>query len=148
MRFPSVIRLDGKTATGIPVPDEVVEALGGGKRIPVTVTIGDYHYRSSVASRGGAFVVPISAEHRSGAGVQAGDEVEVDLTLDDAPREVVVPDDLAAALAADAAARSRFDGLSYSNQSRIVLSVEGAKAAETRQRRIDKAVTDLRDGKI
>ena len=83
-------------------------------------------------------MVSLSAEHRAGAGVGGGDEVEVDLELDSAPREVTVPDDLAAALDAEPAARATFDGLSYSNRSWHVLQVTGAKTEETRQRRIAK----------
>ena len=147
VRFRAVIELGGKTATGFEVPAEVVAALGTGKRPPVRVTIGGYTYRSTVAVMGGRYLVPLAAEHRAGAGVAAGDEVDVELEPDDAPREVEVPDDLAAALARDPAARAAFDKLSYSNRRRIVLAVEGAKAAETRQRRIDKAVADLREGK-
>ncbi len=144
MRFTTTIELGGKTATGIPVPEEVVLGLGRGKRVPVTVTIGGHTYRSTIAAYNGAYMLPLAAEHREAAGVAAGQEVEVDLEVDDAPREVEVPEDLAAALAADEAAQSAFDRLSYSNKRRIVLSVEGAKAAETRARRIDKALVELR----
>ena len=144
MRFTATIELGGKTATGIPVPEELVLGLGRGKRVPVTVTIGGYTYRSTIAPYNGLYMLPLSAEHREAAGVTAGQEVEVGLEVDDAPREVEVPEDLRAALASDDAARAAFEKLSYSNQRRIVLSVEGAKAAETRARRIDKAVAELR----
>jgi hypothetical protein len=147
MRFQSVIQLGGKTATGIPVPEEVVSNLGPSKRPPVRVTINGHTYRSTVASRGGEFVLPISAENREGAGVVAGDEVDVDIELDTEPREVAVPPDFAEALDRDEAARRSFEGLSYSQKQRHVLSIEGAKTAETRQRRIDKAVGALREGR-
>ena len=144
MRFTATIELGGKTATGIPVPEEVVLGLGRGKRVPVTVTIGGYAYRSTIAAYNGHYMLPLAAEHREAAGVSAGQEVVVDLEVDDAPREVEVPEDLAFALAADDAAGAAFDKLSYSNKRRIVLSVEGAKAPETRARRIDKALAELR----
>jgi uncharacterized protein YdeI (YjbR/CyaY-like superfamily) len=96
---------------------------------------------------GGRFMVGVAAEHRAAAGVAAGDEVDVDLELDLAPREVAVPQDLAEALDHDPDAGRFFDGLSYSNRRRIVLSVEDAKTAETRQRRIVRAVESLREGK-
>lgn len=147
MRFRSVIELHGKTATGFQVPEEVVTALGVGKRPPVRVTIGAYTYRSTVAPMGGVYMLPLSAENRTGAGVTAGDEVEVELELDTEPREVTVPPDFAEALDRDGEARQQFDRLSYSNQRRHVLQIEQAKTAETRQRRIDKAVSLLRDGK-
>ena len=142
-RFAATVILGGKTATGIQVPDAVVEQIGAGKRPPVRVTIRGYTYGTTVAPMGGAFWIPLAAEHRTAAGVQAGDEIEVELELDTEPRAVDVPGDLAAALAVDAAAKAAFDKLSYSNQRRHVLSVEDAKTPETRQRRIEKVVAAL-----
>ena len=147
MRFHTTILQGGKSATGIQVPDEVVAALGSGRRPPVKVTINGYTYRRTVAVMGGAYMVGVSAEHRAGAGVAGGDQVEVDLELDTAPREVEVPADLAAALDAEPAARSTFDGLSYSNRSWHVLQVTGAKTEETRQRRIARSVEALKQGR-
>lgn len=147
MRFRTTVHLGGKTATGIQVPDEVVAALGAGKRPPVHVTINSYTYRSTVAPMGGEFWIPVSAEVREHSGVAAGDEVDVELQLDTAPREVVVPPDFAAALAADSDAQRFFDGLSYSNKRRLVLQIEGAKTEETRQRRIATTVDKLREGR-
>ena len=147
MRFQSIIQLGGKTATGIPVPEEVVSDLGPSKRPPVRVTINGHTYRSTVASRGGEFVLPISAENREGAGVVAGEEVDVDIELDSEPREVAVPPDFAEALDRDVEARRSFDRLSYSQKQRHVLSIEGAKTSETRQRRIAKAIGELRESR-
>jgi hypothetical protein len=146
MRFRTTVELHGRTATGMPVPAEVVEALGAGKKPPVRVTIDGHTYRSSVGSRGGVYLLPLSAENRAAAGVTAGDEVEVDVELDDAPREVTVPDDLRAALSTDDAARTAFEALPYSHQQRHVLAIEDAKTPETRARRIDKALAMLRAG--
>ncbi len=147
MRFHSVVQLGGKTATGIPVPEEVVTSLGSSKRPPVRVAINGHTYRSTLASRSGQFMLPISAENRASAGVAAGDEVEVDIELDTAPREVTVPPDLAEALERDVDAKRYFDGLSYSQKQRHVLPIEQAKTAETRQRRIDKALSMLRESR-
>jgi hypothetical protein len=102
MRFRAAIELNGKTATGIEVPAEVVTALGQGRRPPVTATINGFTYRTSVAALGGRFLMPVSAQVRQDAGVAAGDVVDVDLELDEAPRTVTVPADLAEALARDA----------------------------------------------
>lgn len=136
--------LGGTTATGIEVPAEVVQALGEGrKRVPVTVTIGSYSYRSTIAPMGGSSWIPLAAEHREAAGLAANDSVEVDLERDDAPRSVEVPADLAVALAAAPGAQAAFDALSYSNQRRHVLSVDGAKTEETRARRVARTVTEL-----
>lgn len=147
MRFRALVQPGGKTATGIRVPPEVVVGLGSSKRPAVRVTIGDYTYRSTVASMGGEFMLPISAENRAGAGVAAGDEVDVDIELDTEPREVSVPADFAEALDRDADARRFFEGLSYSRKQWYVLSIEGAKTAEARQRRIAKSVSMLREGR-
>ncbi|MBN6039826.1 YdeI/OmpD-associated family protein [Amycolatopsis sp. 195334CR] len=147
MRFRTKIELGSKTATGFEVPAEVVEALGSGKRPAVTVTIGDHRYRSTVAVMGGRYLVPLSAENRTAAGLAAGDEVEVGLELDTKPREVDVPPDFAEALAAEPAAQSFFESISYSNKRWHVLSIDGAKTPETRARRIEKSVGMLRDGR-
>jgi hypothetical protein len=147
MRFRTTILQSGKTTTGIQVPQEVVEALGSGRRPAVRVTINGYTYRSTVAVMGGAYMVGVSAEHRAGAGVAGGDEVDVDIQLDTAPRQVSVPADLDAALAAEPDARRTFDGLSYSDKSWHVLQVTGAKTDQTRQRRIARSVDILKQGR-
>ncbi|WP_276355671.1 YdeI/OmpD-associated family protein [Cohnella caldifontis] len=148
MKFKATLELNGKTATGIEVPEAIVTALGGGKKPAVVVKIGAYAYRSTVASMGGRYMLPVSSEHRAGAGVEAGDVIEIELELDDQPREAIVPDDFAEALGRNEAARQYFDRLSYSNKRRILLNIEGAKTAETRQRRIEKSLDSLREGKI
>jgi Bacteriocin-protection, YdeI or OmpD-Associated/Domain of unknown function (DUF1905) len=147
MKFPAVIELGGKSATGFRVPDEVVAALDSGKRPAVRVTIGRHTYRSTVAVMDGVFMLPLSAENREAAGVAAGDTVDVELELDTAPRVLAVPGDLAAALDADPEARRTFDALSYSNRRWHVESVEGAKTDETRQRRISKSIASLHAGR-
>ena len=148
MRFRTTLLQNDKTATGFRVPDEVVEALGKGKRPPVRVTINGYTYRSTVAVMGGDYMLGVSADNRAGAGVKGGDEIDVELELDTAPREVSVPADLAAAIEAEPGAKRTFDSLSYSNKSWHVLQIEGAKSDETRQRRIVKSVEALREGRI
>ena len=147
MRFHTTVLQGDKTATGIQVPDEVVAALGSGKRPAVKVTINGFTYRSTIAVLGGVYMVGVSAENRAGARVAGGDEVDVDIELDLEPRQVSVPSDFAAALDTDPKARATFDGLSYSNRSWHVLSITGAKTDETRRRRIDKSIALLREGR-
>lgn len=147
MRFRATVEQSGKTATGIRVPDEVVERLGAGKRPPVKITINGHTYRSTIAIMGGVFMVGVSAENRAKTGVAGGDKVQVDIELDTEPREVTVPADFAKAIKRDAAAKRTFDGLSPSNKKWHVLSIEGAKTAETRQRRLDKSVATLHEGR-
>jgi Domain of unknown function (DUF1905)/Bacteriocin-protection, YdeI or OmpD-Associated len=116
MRFQATLLLAGKTATGIEVPAEVIEGLGGGRKPAVRVTLGAYSYRSTVAPRGDRFLLGVSAENREGAGVDAGDVLDIDLALDTEQRVVSVPEDLAEALDGDAKARAFFESLTYSQQ--------------------------------
>jgi len=143
MRFRGIVALGGKTATGIEVPAAVLTALGPGKRLPVTVNVGGHSYRTTVAPMGGAYFVPLSAEHRTAAGVAAGDEIDVEIVLDTAERTVDVPPDLLEALDRAGAARRAFDALSYTRRKEWARLVESAKTPETRQRRIAKAVGEL-----
>lgn len=92
-------------------------------------------------------MLPVSAENREAAGVAAGDEVDVDIELDTEPRQVTVPDDFSEALDREPGARRYFDGLSHSQRRWHILSVEGAKTPETRQRRIDKSMGTMREGR-
>jgi bifunctional DNA-binding transcriptional regulator/antitoxin component of YhaV-PrlF toxin-antitoxin module len=147
MRFRTTVQLDGKTATGLLVPPEVVAGLGESRKPAVTVTLNGFTYRSTIASRGGRYLIPVSADIRKQSGVAAGDELEVDVELDTAPREITVPGDLAERLAAEPAVLDFFSSLSYSNKSVHTLSIEQAKTPETRARRVDKAMDTLRQGK-
>ena len=137
--FSAVLELAGKTATGMTVPDDIVDKLGAGKRPPVKVTINGYTYRNTIAVMGARYMLGVAAEHREKAGVSAGDKLKVTLELDTAERTVDVPPDLAKALKA-AKATAGFDALAYTFRKEHVRSIEEAKAPETRQRRIDKAV--------
>jgi hypothetical protein len=147
MKFRTVVELHGKTATGIPVPEDVVAALGPGKRPAVVVSVGGHSYRTTVAPMGGRFFVPLSAGHREAAGVAAGAEVDVGIEPDTAPREVTVPADLADALAGDAPAREFFGGLSYTHRKEWVRWIEEAKRPQTRATRLAKTVESLRAGR-
>jgi hypothetical protein len=147
MKFRTTILQGGKTATGIRVPDEVMASLAAGKKPPVQVTINGHTYRSSVATIDGQPMVGVSADNRAAAGVAGGDQVEVDIELDTTPREVQVPPELAAALAMDPGAKQFFDSLSNSNKSWHTLAIAGAKTDETRQRRLEKSMLMLREGR-
>jgi len=142
-KFRTKLEQAGKTATGFRVPPEVVEALGKGKKPPVRVTIKGYTYRNTVAVMGGEYWLGVSAEHREGSGVKGGEMIDVTLVLDDAPREIEVPEDLAAALKRDAKASKFFETLSYSKKRWFVDPIRQAKTEETRARRVAKAVEML-----
>ncbi len=133
--------------TGIEVPAEVIEALGAGRRPAVRVVVNDHEFRTTVGVMRGVSMVPVSKAIRTEAGLAAGDAISVTLTVDDSPREVDVPADLAAALAAEPAAKAFFDGLSNSLQRYHVGQVTDAKTEATRERRIAKAVQLFLDGR-
>lgn len=127
--------------TGVPVPTEVLDALDGGRRPAVSLTVNGFEYRSTVGSMGGEFLVPFSSALRTDSGIAGGDPLTVDIELDTALRTVEPPADLAEAMDA-AGVRSAFDALSPSRQKAHVTSVESAKAEETRARRVAKVVAE------
>ena len=143
--FRTTLLQAGKTATGFVVPPAIVEKLTAGKRPPVRVTINGHTYRNTVAVMGGRYMIGVSAAHRDEAGVRGGEEIEVQLMLDMMPREVDLPADFAAALAADPGAKRSFESLSYSKKQRHVLAIAGAKTPETKGRRIAKAIKELKE---
>lgn len=147
MRFRAELQSTGGNTAGFQVDDELVAALGGGGRPKVVVTVNGFEWRSSIARMGGAYWLGVSAERRAAAGVAAGDVLDVEVELDTAAREVELPADLAAALDAEPGARAYWDGLSFSNQSYHVLQVTGAKAAETRARRVARTVAMMAEGR-
>ncbi|MCL2394325.1 MAG: YdeI/OmpD-associated family protein [Acidimicrobiaceae bacterium] len=135
-------------AAGILLDDDQVAVLGeGAKRFPVRATVNGYSWRTSVARMGGESLVGLNREVRAGAGVEAGDSVEVTLELDTEPREVEVPADLAAALAADAEAGARFDAMAFTHRKEYARWVADAKRADTRERRVHQALEMIRDGR-
>jgi len=141
--FRTVLHQQGNNV-GIVVPDEIVAELGAGKRPLVKVTIdGRYSFVYTIAVMGGRNMIGFSAAHRAASGFRGGDEVEVDLELETAPREVDIPPQLAAALAADPVAAAAFDKLSYTFRKEHARAISEAKADETRQRRLDKILASL-----
>ena len=146
MKFTTTIQGSGNK-TGIEVPEEVVTALGAGRRPPVVVTMNGASYRSSIAVMGGRNMVGVSAANRQLTGVSAGDTVEVAMELDTQPRIIEVPEDLAAALESEPQAKAFYEALNYSSQRRYVEPITDARTAETRTRRVAKTVADLNSGK-
>jgi hypothetical protein len=141
MRFETVLFQQGNN-TGIEVPSEVVEALGGGRRAAVTVSVNGFEYRSTLAVMGGRQLIPFSADKRAASGIRGGDAITVEVALDTAARTVDVPDDLAFALQT-AAVREAFDRLAPSARKAHVTSVTSAKSPDTRARRIESIVDKL-----
>ena len=123
----------------------MVQALGGGARPRVTITVNGHSWQSRIAITRGRNLIGLSNANRQAAGVMTGDEVEVDVELNAEPPVVVEPADFASALDADPVARAAYDRLAYSHKREHVLAIEGAKKPETRARRIEKALAMLRD---
>jgi Bacteriocin-protection, YdeI or OmpD-Associated/Domain of unknown function (DUF1905) len=144
--FETTVTANGNN-TGIVVPEEVIERLGAGKRPALLVNLNGYEYRTTAGVMGGKHMVSVSAAVRKATGLGGGDPVQVTLTVANTPREVTVPDDFAAALAADEQAAAFFAGLSNSIQRYHVDNVTAAKSADTRQRRVEKAIALFRAGK-
>lgn len=144
MKFKTTILQTGNN-TGIEVPEKILEELGGGKRPLVIVTLNDnYTYQNAVAKMGDKFMISLSAENRQKANLKGGDKVEVTLELDLAPRTVEVPNDLQKALDKYSTAKTHFEKLAPSKKKAIVLSIQDAKTEETRTRRIEKAIANLK----
>jgi len=144
--FETTVAASGNN-TGIVVPGELIEQLAAGNRPSVVVSVNGYEYRNTVGVMGGRHMISVSAAVRSATGLKGGDRVRVTLTVADTAREVNVPADFAAALAADERAKAFFGTLSNSMQRYHVDSINAAKSADTRQRRIDKAIALFLDGK-
>ena len=144
--FETTVAASGNN-TGIVVPGEVINQLGAGNRPPVIVNVNDHEYRNTVAVMGGKHMISVSAAVRKATGLKAGDPIRVTLTVADTPRDVNVPADLAAALATDDRAGAFFVKLSNSMQRYHIDNINAAKSAETRLRRITKAVSLFREGK-
>jgi hypothetical protein len=145
MKFIAELLLTGKNTAGFEVPESVVEALGGGGRPKVSVTVKGYTFRTSIARMGGRYLLGFSAERRTEAGVVGGEVLQVDVELDTAPRELDVPEVLSSALESDAEAKAFWETLSYSNRQWHVLQVTGAKTDATRDRRIEKTLAAMRE---
>jgi hypothetical protein len=143
IKFKATLLLSKKTATGVEVPEEVIEKLAGGKRPPVKVTINGYTYPNTIAVMNGVYMLSVSADVREKAGIQSGDKVEVQLELDTQPREVEIPLVLQKALSRNATAKKFFETLSNSNKKRFTIPIEQAKTDETRTRRVEKAILEL-----
>jgi Bacteriocin-protection, YdeI or OmpD-Associated/Domain of unknown function (DUF1905) len=129
--------------TGIEVPADVVAALDAGKRPAVVVKVNGYEYRSTIAPMGGKYLLPFSADRRKESGIQGGDQIDVELTVDTVARTVEVPDDLQTALNSSPTAAAAWDKLSYTRKKEHARSVLDAKKAETRARRIASVLAEL-----
>lgn len=143
LRLGSVLEPMGP-AGAIVLDDEQVAQLSTAKAFPVVVTIGERSARLRLARMGGRNLIGFSKAVRAELGVEIGDTVEVSITADTAERTVDIPDALAEALASDPTATAAFEAVSYTRRKEIARSIAEAKQEQTRQRRLDKALEDLR----
>ncbi|MFT3835019.1 MAG: YdeI/OmpD-associated family protein [Micropruina sp.] len=146
LRIVRTLEPRGPAGALILTDDEVAE-LGGGKRAAVRVRVGEREAAIRLAVMGGENMIGMSKATRAALGVELGELLEATITVDDAPREVDVPDELAAALATDAAASAFFEQLPYTARKEFALWVSDAKRADTRQRRLEETLRLLREGK-
>jgi len=144
MKFRAQVMPSGN-ATAVEVPDDVMQTLGPKGRPPVTITINGHSWRSRVAAMRGRRLIGISAAHRAAARISEGDIAEIDVELDEAPREVIEPADLADALDNCREARTSFDRLPFGLQQKHVKTIQEAKSTEVRERRISKLIAALKD---
>jgi hypothetical protein len=142
MKFKTTIMQVGNN-TGINVPPEVIEKLGGGKKPAVVVTLNNYSYRSTVAVMGGRYMISLSAENRKNANVKGGDELEITVMLDTEARTVDLPSDFKKGLDNNKQAQMAFEKLSPSKKKAMVVSINEAKTEETKFKRIEKAINSL-----
>lgn len=142
MQFRAVVIPSGNAAA-VEIPDTVMQSLGAEPRPPVTISINGHSWRSRVAIMNGRRLVGISAANRAAAGIAEGQTIDLDITLDTAPREVEEPDDLKSALDERPGARVAFDKLPFGLKAKHLRDIEAAKTAEVRARRIGKLVETL-----
>jgi Domain of unknown function (DUF1905)/Bacteriocin-protection, YdeI or OmpD-Associated len=143
MKFKTKLLTAGKTATGIKIPPEIIEKLGGGKKPLVKVTINGFTYRSAVAVMGGAFMVGVNAENRDGAKVKGGDIINVTIELDTEERKIEIPGDFQKVLNKNSATKKKFEALSNSKKKALTIPIANGKTEETRNRNIEKAMKIL-----
>jgi hypothetical protein len=147
MEYRGELEQTGGNTTGFRIPDEFVAGLGGGGRPKVVVRVGEFEFRSSIARMGGEYWLGVSAERRAAGGLEGGHVYDLGIELDAAPRTVEVPEDLAAALAAEPEVKAFWESISFSNQRWHAEQLTSAKTAETRARRLAKSLDLLRAGK-
>jgi hypothetical protein len=148
LRFTAKIEArEAGVVAAIAPPVDVPEFFGTRARVPVRGTINGYPFRSSLSPYGGRHLMPVNKALRAGAGVDAGDMVEVVMERDEEERKVEAPPLLKKALAKSKTAQANWDKLSFTHKKEMALAIVGAKQEETRARRLAKVVEILKTGK-
>jgi hypothetical protein len=141
-KFKAILGKEGDSGLFLEVPFDVKEEFGRA-RPPVKVTVNGYAFRTTVSVYGGKYYLGVRKSHRDAAGVEVGDRVEITMALDDEPREVEIPPELAKALAKNKRAKARWEKLSYTHQKEHADAINDAKKPETKARRVEKAIEML-----
>ena len=142
MKFITTIFQKGNNL-GVEVPQDIIDQLNAGKKPPVVIRIGDYVYKSTIAVMQGKYLIALNSEHRKTVKVNGGDQLEIDIELDDQPRTVEIPEPLAERLKENLEAGKFFESLSISNQKKISSLITSAKTHETLFKRLNKIVSNL-----
>jgi hypothetical protein len=146
-QFQAVIEDAGGGGAYVTIPFDVENAFGK-KRIKIKATIDGEPYRGTLVRMGSPqHMLLVLKEIRKKVGKSFGDKVAVELEEDIEPRQIEFPPDLSSALAADPTAQASFNRLSYTHQKEYVRWIMEAKRDQTRQRRTQKAIEMLRQGK-
>ncbi len=148
LKFSTTLLQAGKTATGIKIPDEIIEKLDAGKKPAIKVTINGFTYRSTVAVMGGGFMIGVNAENRMGANISGGDQIDVTIELDTEERIIEVPNELQVFLNKNEDVKKFYETLSNTKKKSLTLPIFDAKTEETRNKRIEKAITMLLNRKV
>ena len=144
LRFRTVIEAAVGGGAAARIPPDIGAQLGGLKQMRVTGSLNGLPIRTSTMPYRGGLYVGVHKAAREAAGVEIGDEVELELTRDDSPRVLELAPELEAAFAAEPGLRERFDGLSFSRRRELAQPIAEAKKPETRAARLEKALEALR----
>jgi hypothetical protein len=147
LRIRTTLEPRGPAGAIVLTDEQVAEIAGAAKSPPVRVTVNGNTLRLRVARMRGESLIGFSKAAREEAGVGIGQEVDVEIVLDDTPREVEMPDDLTAALDGDAEAHAAFAKLSYTHRKEYARWVTEAKKPETRERRVAETLRMVREGR-
>lgn len=138
----TLVRPEGVgTWTFAPIPVDLAKQTGIRARLRVKGTIDAVPFKGTLLPSGsGRHFVVVKKEVRDKIGKNAGDSVKVEFDLDSSPVKVSTPRDFSNALASIPRARAEFEAMAPSHKKAYVTWIESAKAQETRDRRIAKAI--------
>lgn len=145
--FEAIMNKDDKVdGTNVIIPYDV-EAVHHAKRVKVKATFDGVPYQGSIVRMDGDFVIGIPKVIREQTGKKPGEVLLVTIEEDHSERKAEVPEPLEKAFSEQPSAKTFFDSLSYTNQRKYTLWIDGSKKEETRSARVQKTVEMLLEGK-